>query len=111
MNLETKDILIISLGLLGWIWAVIQHILNRRNQKRDKALEKRFEVYSNFMDKADEISQNMRSDPKMIYGITAEFYAKIINGNEDEVNQALVDFNSELIEFTRKSVQPLLILN
>ena len=111
MDLETKDILIISLGLLGWIWAVIQHILNRRNQKRDKALEKRFEVYSNFMDKADEISQNMRSDPKMIYGIATEFYAKIINGNEEEMNQALIDFNSELIEFTRKSVQPLMILN
>lgn len=111
MNLETKDILLISLGLLGWIWAVIQHILNRRNQKRDKALEKRFEVYSNFMDKADEISQNMRSDPKMIYGIATEFYAKIINGNEEEMNQALIDFNSELIEFTRKSVQPLMILN
>ena len=111
MDLETKDILIISLGLLGWIWAVIEHILNRRNQKRDKALEKRFEVYSNFMDKADEISQNMRSDPKMIYGIATEFYAKIINGNEEEMNQALIDFNSELIEFTRKSVQPLMILN
>lgn len=111
MNLETKDILLISLGLLGWIWAVIQHILNRRNQKRDKALEKRFEVYSNFMDKADEISQNMRSDPKMIYGIATEFYSKIINGNEEEMNQALIDFNSELIEFTRKSVQPLMILN
>lgn len=111
MNLETKDILLISLGLLGWIWAVIQHILNRRNQKKDKALEKRFEVYSNFMDKADEISQNMRSDPKMIYGIATEFYAKIINGNEEELNQVLIDFNSELIEFTRKSVQPLMILN
>ncbi|MDY0142404.1 MAG: hypothetical protein RBR97_11015 [Bacteroidales bacterium] len=111
MDLETKDILIISLGLLGWIWAVIQHILNRINQKKDKAIEKKFEVYSNFMDKADEISQNMRSDPKMIYGIATEFYSKIINGNEEEMNQALIDFNSELIEFTRKSVQPLMILN
>jgi hypothetical protein len=63
------------------------------------------------MDKADEISQNMRSDPKMIYGIATEFYSKIINGNEEEMNQALIDFNSELIEFTRKSVQPLMILN
>src|SRR5690554_3929564 len=111
MDLETKDILIISLGLLGWIWAVIQHILNRINQKKDKAIEKKFEVYSTFMDKADEISQNMRSDPKMIYGIATEFYSKIINGNEEEMNQALIDFNSELIEFTRKSVQPLMILN
>lgn len=111
MNMELKDILIISIGILGWVWAVIQYILTRRYQKRDKALEKRFEVYSNFMDKADEISQNMRTDPKMIYGITTEFYSKILNGTEEETNQALIDFNSELLEFTKKSVQPLMILN
>ena len=111
MNIETKDIIIISLGLLGWTWGIIQFILTRRNQKRDKALEKRFDVYSTFMNKADEISQNMRTDPKMIYGITTEFYSKLINGDEEQMNQALIDFNAELIEYTKKSVQPLMILN
>jgi hypothetical protein len=111
MNIETKDIILAVLGLLGWTWGIVQFILTRRNQKLDKALEKRFEVYSAFMNKADEISQNMRTDPKMIYGITTEFYSKLINGDEQEINQALIDFNSELIDFTRKSVQPLMILN
>jgi hypothetical protein len=111
MNIETKDIILAVLGLLGWTWGIVQFILTRRNQKRDKALEKRFEVYSAFMNKADEISQNMRTDPKMVYGITTEFYAKLINGDEQEINQALIDFNAELIEFTKKSVQPLMILN
>jgi hypothetical protein len=111
MNIETKDIILAVLGLLGWTWGIVQFILTRRNQKRDKALEKRFEVYSALMNKADEISQNMRTDPKMIYGITTEFYSKLINGDEQEINQALIDFNSELIDFTRKSVQPLMILN
>ncbi|WP_211226568.1 hypothetical protein [Pedobacter glucosidilyticus] len=111
MNIETKDIILAVLGLLGWTWGIVQFILTRQNQKRDKALEKRFEVYSTFMNKADEISQNMRTDPKMIYGITTEFYSKLINGDEQEINQALIDFNSELIDFTRKSVQPLMILN
>lgn len=111
MNLEIKDIILAVLGLLGWTWGIVQFILTRRNQKRDKALEKRFEVYSTFMNKVDEVSQNMRTDPKMIYGITTEFYSKLINGDEQEINQALIDFNSELIDFTRKSVQPLMILN
>jgi hypothetical protein len=111
MNIETKDIILAVLGLLGWTWGIVQFILTRRNQKRDKALEKRFEVYSAFMNKADEISQNMRTDPKMIYGITTEFYSKLINGDEQEINKALIDFNSELIDFTKKSVQPLMILN
>ena len=111
MNLETKDIILAVLGILGWTWGIVQFILTRRNQKRDKALEKRFEVYSAFMNKADEISQNMRTDPKMIYGITTEFFSRIISGDEDEMNNALIDFNSELIEYTRKSVQPMMILN
>ncbi|PIV97008.1 MAG: hypothetical protein COZ16_02720 [Flavobacteriaceae bacterium CG_4_10_14_3_um_filter_31_253] len=111
MNLETKDIILAVLGLLGWTWGIVQFLLTRRNQKRDKALEKRFEVYSAFMNKADEISQNMRTDPKMIYGITTEFFSRIISGDEEEMNNALIDFNSELIEYTRKSVQPMMILN
>lgn len=111
MNLEAKDIILAVIGILGWTWGIIQFILTRRNQKRDKALEKRFDVYSAFMNKSDEINQNMRTDPKMIYGITNEFYSKLINGDEQEINQALIDFNSELIEFTKKSVQPIMILN
>lgn len=111
MNLETKDIILAVLGLLGCTWGIVQFILTRRNQKRDKALEKRFEVYSAFMDKADEITQNMRTDPKMIYGITTEFFSKIISGDEEQTNKALIDFNAELIEYTRKSVQPMMILN
>jgi len=111
MNIELKDILIITLGLLGWTWGIIQFILTRKNQKRDKALEKRFEVYSAFMNKADEISQNMRTDPKMIYGISSKMFSKLLSGDENETNQALIDFNSELIEYTKRSVQPTMILN
>jgi len=90
---------------------IIQFILTRRNQKRDKALEKRFEVYSAFMNKADEISQNMRTDPKMIYGMSTQMFTKLLSGDENETNQALIDFNAELIEYTRRSVQPTMILN
>jgi len=111
MNIEAKDIIFAVVGLLGWIWGIVQFILTRRNQKRDKALEKRFEVYSEFMNKADEINQNIRTDPKMIYGIKTEFFSKIITGNEEEINKALVDFNTEIIEITRKYVQQKMILN
>jgi len=111
MTIEIKYIILAVVGLLGWVWGVIQFILTRRNQKRDKVLDKRFEVYSAFMDKMDEISQNMRTDPRMFYGVTNEFYSKLLNGNEEEVNQALIDINAELIEYTKKSLQPIMILN
>lgn len=109
--METKDYITIGIAILGWTWAIIQYSLNRRNQKNDKALEKRFEVYSSFLSKMDEINQNMRTDPKMIYGITTEFMGRLLKGDEDDTNQALLDFNSELIEYTKKSVQPTMILN
>lgn len=109
--MELKDILIIGLGLLGWAWGIVQFILTRKNQKNDKALEKRFEVYSAFMNKADEINQNMRTDPKMVYGITSEFFEKLMAGDENEINHALIDYNTELIEYTKRSVQPTMILN
>lgn len=49
----------------------------------------------------DEINQNMRTDPKMIYGITTEFMEKLLEGDEHNTNQALLNFNSELIEYTK----------
>ena len=109
--MENKDILLILLGLLGWIWGIVQYILIRRNQKLDKLIDKRFEVYSSFMNKADEISQNMQSDLKMLYGISNDFMAKILMGNEKDTNQALLDFNSELIENMKRSLKPIMIIN
>lgn len=111
MNQEIKDIFLITLACFGWTWGIVQFILTRRNQKRDKALEKRFEVYSDFMSKADEISQNMRTDPNMIFGINSDFFSRLISGDIEETNKALIDFNSDLIEKTRKAVEPTLILN
>lgn len=109
--MDNKDYITIGIAVLGWTWAITQFFLNRRNQKNDKALEKRFEVYSSFLSKMDEINQNMRTDPKMLYGFTTDFMSRIILGEENDSNQALIDFNSELIEYTKKSVQPTMILN
>jgi len=106
--MELKDILVITLGVCGWIWAIIQFIITRKNQKKDKALEKRFDVYVSFMDKVDEMNQNMRSDPQMMYGISSDLLAKIFNG---EGPQALLEYNDRLIEFSRRLVQSMLITN
>jgi hypothetical protein len=109
--MELKDSLIIGLGILGWSWGIIQFVLTRKNQKKDKALEKRFDVYSAFMNKADEINQNIRTDPKMVYGVATEFLEKLIIGDENEINKALVDYNAELIEYAKRALQPTMILN
>jgi len=109
--MEIKDYLIIGLGVLGWIWGIVQFRLNRKYQKADKAIEKRFEVYSNFMNQMDEMSLNMRTDPNAIYGIPTEFMSEILTGDESRINNALLKFNENLLETTRKSLQPMMIVN
>ncbi|MBC7848004.1 MAG: hypothetical protein H7Y10_16095 [Flavobacterium sp.] len=109
--METKDYLIIGLGLLGWIWGIVQFRLNRKYQKSDTAIEKRFDVYSNFMNQMDEMSLSMRNDPKMIYGIGNEFMSEIVTGDENRINNALLKFNADLLETTKRSLQPMMIIN
>ncbi|OYX82985.1 MAG: hypothetical protein B7Y83_13010 [Flavobacteriales bacterium 32-34-25] len=109
--METKDYFIIGLGILGWIWGIIQFRLNRRYQKADKAIDKRFEVYSNFMNQMDEMSLNMRKDPNATYGISTEFMSEVVTGDEDRINNALIKFNEKLLETTRNSLQPMMIVN
>ena len=106
-----KDYFTIGLGILGWAWAIIQFILNRKYQKYDKKIEKRFEVYSNFMNQIDEMSRGMRSDPNVIYGIQNKFMEEVLSGDEKRINNALLKFNEELLETTKKSLQPMLIIS
>lgn len=109
--MDTKDYFIIGLGILGWIWGIIQFRLNRKYQKADKVIEKRFEVYSNFMNQMDEMSMNMRKNPNATYGISTEFMAEMLTGDETRINNALLKFNENLLETTRDSLQPMMIVN
>jgi len=109
--MENKDYFIIGLGILGWIWGIIQFRLNRKYQKADKAIEKRFDVYSNFMNQMDEMSLSMRKNPNATYGISTEFMAEMLTGDEDRINNALLKFNENLLETTRDSLQPMMIVN
>lgn len=109
--MDTKDYFIIGIAILGWLWAIIQFTLNRKYQKSDKALDKRFEVYSNFMNKVDEMSMSMRTDPKMIYGIQTDLMAELLSGDEERTNNALLKFNQDLLEMTKSSLQPMMIVS
>src|SRR5690606_8445241 len=109
--MELKDIIIISLAIAGWFWGIIQFILKRKYQKNDKAIEKRFEVYSNFMNQIDEMSAEIRINPKMIYGIHDELMSELLTGDEKRINTALIKFNSDLVEMTKVSLKPMMMIN
>lgn len=109
--MELKDWLLIALAFLGWLWGILQYFINRKQQRRVKMKDKRFEVYSGYMKKSDEIINNIRTDPNMFYGIPTDLFSILLTGDEKEVNQAFIDFNIKLNEFLKKTVDSFMILN
>lgn len=63
------------------------------------------------MNQMDEMSLNLRKDPNTIYGISTEFMAEILTDDEDRIYEALLKFNENLLETTRNSLQPMMIVN
>lgn len=108
--MEIKDFVLIALAFLGWSWGILQFFINRKSQRKDKLADRRFEVYSGYMKKTDELMNNVRTDPNMIYGISTDFYKEILTGDEEQINSALIRFNEKLQEFVKKASEPLLIL-
>jgi len=53
----------------------------------------------------------MRSDPKMLYGVSSDFMGKILNGDPDQINKTLLEYNDEMIEYCKRSIQPTMIIN
>jgi hypothetical protein len=109
--METKDYFIIGMAILGWTWGIVQFILNRKYQKSDKIIEKKFDIYSNFMNKIDEMNLNMRNDPKLILGIPTEFLTEVLSEDKNRIDNALLKFNSDLMEMTKNSLKPTMIVN
>jgi len=108
--MEIKDIILIVIALLGWTWGVIQYFINRKLQRKEKMTDRRFEIYSGYMKKADELMNSVRTDPNMVYGISSEFMRIALTGDEQQINQALLDFNDKLQEFVKKASEPIMIL-
>lgn len=109
--MEKKDIFLIILAFLGWTWGIIQYSINRRQQKRDKLNDRRYTAYSAYMKKADELMNNVRTETNMIYGISTDFMQIALTGDEEQIKNALIQFNNRLLDFVKKATDPLLILN
>ncbi len=108
--MENKDVFLITIAFLGWSWGIIQFIINRRNQKKDKIVDRKYEAYFNYMKKSDQIMNDIRTDPNMIYGITSEFMNIVMTGDVDQINDATIQYNKRLIDFVKKATDPLLIV-
>lgn len=109
MSVELIITIIIAIG--GWGFGLYQMFKNRRWQQKDLLANRRYEAYSSFMKKLEEINKSMRNNPNMIYGFSNELIQTILKGNEDDMNNALLKFNQKLIDFVKTSTEPLMIIN
>lgn len=108
--MEKKDIILVTIAFLGWSWGILQFIINRRANKRDKQIDRRFAAYSAYMKKVDELMNNVRTDPNMIYGIASDFLKVALNGNSEQISNAAIEYNNKLLDFVKKATEPLLIV-
>ena len=110
LDMEKKDLFLIIIAFLGWSWGIVLFIINRRNHNKDKLTDRKYDAYSAYMKKADEIMNIVRTDPNMFMGITSDFLRTAMTGDEEKINSALIQMNEELIEYSKKATEPLLIL-
>ena len=105
---EHEKILITA--TIGVITNIIQFFINRLLHNKDKIVERKYEAYSSFMKKNDEIMNKMRNDPLMIYNSINEFFKEALNNDPEKINNTLIKFNEKILEFVKNASEPLMII-
>ena len=101
----------IGIALIGWTWAIVQVLYKRRWQKKDMIAARRYDAYSQYIRKCEEISENMRKDPQAIFDIVQDSFTRILKGDKDERDNALIELNKQLLDYVRRSASSLSIVN
>ena len=112
MVLETKDIITIGIACAGWAFAIFEAIQHRRWQKHDSLKQERFKAYKGYMEKIDEIQEAMRVNPQAeITQLLKSFLPRVISGDVENIENAVLEFNSKLLDYVKESIKPLSIVN
>lgn len=101
----------IGIALIGWTWAIAQFLYKRKWQKKDMLATRRYDAYSQYMRKWEEIHENMRKDPQAIWSLFHEFISNLLNSNSEETSNALIKFNKQLYDYIERSCSSLSIIN
>lgn len=100
------------IAIVGWIWAIAQFCYKRKWQKKDELASRRYEAYSRYMRKCEEINENMRKDPRSILDKALEHFTTIlISDNQDDINNTIANFNQQLFDYIKQASTPLYIIN
>lgn len=109
MEIDLTITIIIAVG--GWAFGIYQMFKNRQWGKKDLLANRRYEEYSRFMRKLEQINESVRKDPNLIFGVSNDFIATLLEGDEESMEKALLTYNQRIIDYIRTSTEPLLIIN
>lgn len=109
MNIGLIVSILIAIG--GWGVALYQMKKNREWQKKDLLANRRFDAYSGFMKKLEEINESLRNNPNTIYGVSNELMTVLLDGDAEKMDEALLRFNQKLLDYVKISTESLLIIN
>ena len=105
------QIITLALGLAGWVFAIVQFVTNRKWQKKDRIKEQRYLAYKAFLEKLDIINSSMQTDPaSSVFALTFDFVEDIRKGSSTNPSQTVADYGKRILEHTKKSVDPLLVV-
>lgn len=110
----TIELLItVIIAIVGWIWAIAQFLCKRKWQKKDILVSRKYDAYSQYMRKCEEINEHMRKDPQTIFSIVLDFCEKLTKNNDDSeaMNETVIEFNKELFNYIQQLSTPLSIIN
>jgi hypothetical protein len=86
-------------GGLGFIYAIIQHIIRMKSDHAAKTREWKYQVYREYLGKLDNASNDFtkKFSEDFIKKITTETFSKIIN-DPDNSKDALIQMNKSIME-------------
>lgn len=87
----------IVIATIGWSLAIIQFCYKRKWQKKDLLASRRYDAYSQYLRKCEEINENMRKDPQTICSIAMDFYEKLFKeDNTENMNDILIELKKNV---------------
>lgn len=97
----------VVIGILGWIWGIIQTRRLHRTEKQNLIAERRYQAYNTFILAITSFNEEMRKDPtkRMVEHFTT--FLKRVYSNPDNVEQASLDITLEMLKYMEDATRPL----
>lgn len=109
-NNTIELVITIILAVVGWLFAFLQTWKNRKLEKANRLADRRYEAYSDFLRKMDEISAEMNKMPQKIMGEMATSFLMSVLSDSEDPKQAVIAFNERLVSFLSDSLKPMSIM-